>query len=336
MGFFYGGLVTLKPICEGGGTLNQAYCPYCGSHKPEEEFTDEHFLAESLGSPATFTIRVCKKCNGDAGSSIDAALIDNYFISLERVLRGLKGQSNQLPEFEFKGTVDIEGQNVPAMYSFSTEKKRMWVKPEVKKRIEGEKELYEIECSEDDLERILKDIKSKLKKRGLGNRPIKEEQKRVVSIPTPNMRVGFGFDITSMQRGMVKIGLGLGHLVLGESWTSSKDGDLFRQFIWEPDPDKREGILHGSTWPQEIDQKFTKILSHKDWHLLAVMNRNPLSFYCNLFGKYAGCALYYDGVWPLQGKESGGVVFLIDPVQRRKFRYGFDEFFGKKEGGTLP
>jgi len=186
---------------------------------------------------------------------------------------------------------------------------------------------------------ILVNINKKIAKRGGNSLDIETllESAEVKSIPSPKMSVKLTFDVTSFDRAFVKMALGLAHFVIGEKYSRCHEADLLREFLWEPDKDKRGSFpLHGQVWPN-ADPKLTNVFKYKDFHVLALLNVNPFGFYGLLFGQYCGhiqCSEnseYFAEEVPL----GDGWVFLIDPVSRKLRKYGLAEYFNKKQCNAL-
>lgn len=77
-------------------STGQFYCIYTGQHCPEADRSDEHIIPYSLGGSNQLVTRdVSKKGNNDAGSSVDALLINSWFVAQERWRLKLKSQNGE-------------------------------------------------------------------------------------------------------------------------------------------------------------------------------------------------------------------------------------------------
>lgn len=311
------------------------YCPYHGlDHSPETIFTDEHVLPYSIGGSSQLTIRVCKEANDKCGDGIDGPLVNNFFIAAERLFRNIKGHGGTPPRWDIKGKIN----NRPAIYSVTPQEKKLTIHPLVTREQKGKDEIVHIECTEDQIETIVGNINKKLDRDKKNPIDLKEffEGATTEKLENPEMNAESSFDMSVFDRGFVKMALGFSHYFLGENFSRSSDADLLREFLWEENSAKREKKIHGTVWPDQ-NPELTKILSYKDWHLLALTNKNPVGFHVLLFGKYNGLIKISDDhqKYKKELPVGDGIVFLNNPVDRSLVKYGFKEFISKKFMGKV-
>ncbi len=315
------------------------FCAYHGvDHTETTLFTDEHILPYAAGGSGELTIRVCKTANDICGSEVDAPLLDNLFIASERIERGIRGHSGSAPCWVFHGTIEINGREYPSTYSISPLEGKLFVFPHVAREatINGGQEIL-IECEEREFERIVGDINKKQVRNGA--QTIDLDHYRAIAtrqrIEHPRIHITTRFDDTSFQRAYVKMALGLSHFILGEAYTRSPDADLLRSFLWERDSRKRAEIPIRRDIRPAAQPGIVHVLGFRDWHLLGILNTGPLSFIAMLFGKYYGCLELSDNVVTTPLTPGDGVIFLVNPADRKLQRFRFTEYIKKKHHGSI-
>lgn len=312
------------------------FCPYHGCEEDESVFTREHVVPFAIGGSNQFMIQVCEACNSHCGTEVDALLTNNFFIASERIARDLRGQSGNSAKWIFKGTTNLEGRAVETKYTVSTKELRLWTQPLVSRKKVDDQEEIRIECEENDLERILKDLNKKLIRDGRSQ--IEQEafvQAARSSIATPSMQVSDTFNVRSFERPFIKMAIGAAHHVFGELFSRTNDADRLRVALWEPDPVQRDKLeLGGFVWPNVPASPVTsELLRSKDHHTVLMLNTGPLSVTVNLFGMYLGTVLLsndtakYAAIVP----EGSGVVFIIDPLLRALRSMTLVEFQREKQ-----
>jgi hypothetical protein len=299
------------------------FCPYLGKDLSDEVTTLEHVVPYSIGGSNAFTIHVSKTANDRAGGEVDSLLTNNFFISAERIARGLEGQSGNAPSYRWNGTIDVDGRAVDARYKISSEQQDLWMRPDVQRALRPDGiEQVSIACELADLDRILADLNRKLAKQGKA--PIDKDafirNARLISNDQPEMKVEDSFNVHSFERPFIKIALGAAHYALGETFTRTADADLLRCALWEPDPTavSRQG-LHGCVWPlfEGTDtEQFLKIMGRPDQHVVVIANTGPLGAAIILFGQYLGMLKLSDNVRRYAPQIGEGVAYVIDPITR--------------------
>ncbi|AZR82342.1 HNH endonuclease [Thiomicrospira sp. S5] len=181
-------------------------CIIC--REESDNFSDEHVIPDALGG-YYHIYTVCKKCNSDLGSSVDAKLVNHQFAEFQRYLLSLTGKSKKLPN-PFSGThhlsedtskkiqlrLDEEGKPVPyTITNVSYE--------ESENEGSGTKVSICIDASDEKkLDGILKKIANKLQV------PIEQFEgidRSVQKIEKPNIKCSLSIDLAEFKIGLLKI-----------------------------------------------------------------------------------------------------------------------------------
>jgi hypothetical protein len=85
------------------------YCPYADQDYPDAETTREHIVPLSLGGVNGFEIAVHGKANSDIGSSIDAAMAEDFLVKTKRDRFNVRGHSGKEPVFVVKQAKNTDG-----------------------------------------------------------------------------------------------------------------------------------------------------------------------------------------------------------------------------------
>lgn len=320
------------------------YCPYRGKDFPDSEpFNEEHVIPLSIGGPTSLCIQVSTDANSRFGTEVDSPLVNSFFIKQHRHKHHLPGQSGNIPDIEFKGTLQNLDTPVPARFSIGVDRTKIWLKPTVE-YVTGEDGRQSVKIgasSEDELLQIIKNINKKNTKKGLN--PIDTatalNKANYNHISTPEMEAQMSIDVTSFSRAFVKMALGLAHFAIGEPYSRSEGADLLRKFLWESDPEKRKKIpLHGQTFPFYNDVKMKNILSIADRHVIGILNGDPPTFFASLFGEYMGVVSlsnsYNETIFTTIPAD--GVIWVIEPSSRSVASYSLGEFIFNRQSSILP
>jgi hypothetical protein len=320
------------------------YCPYFGIDLPDSEpFSEEHILQCSLGGPSSLCISVSTKANSRLGTEVDSPLVNSFFITPHRLKHHLAGQSGSIPEIEMKGMLENLDIPVPVRYTYGIDGPKIWLKPTVEYNtgIDGQVSLQLGASSEEELLKIIGNVNRKHAKKGFN--PIDPTQALLQSkrthISQPSIQASMTFDATSFSRAFVKMALGFGHLVMGESYTRSDGAALLRKFMWEADPSVREGIpLHGQVFPFYNDENLKSMLSIQDHHVIGIIKGNPPCFFVSLFGKFTGVVALAEGLDDSvhHALPEDGIFWDIDPSTKTANSYSLSEFVYYKQTSNLP
>lgn len=322
--------------------MSEFFCIYTGLMMPESERSDEHIIPFSLGGTNKFVTRdVSKRANNQVGTLADGSLINNFFMAHERWERGIASEDGHVPGIEFRGSVEIEGRQVRSTFVINADRvAEIRMAPDVSSDWANLKFL--IACDPKDFKRIARDIERRGRSKGFDFKLLDHAgEQRSVEIPQPSLEAGFSFDMTSLCRGFVKIALGAGHWVLGNSWSTSIHADGLRAVLNAPgDVDWGKHAIHGSIWPMtdENTHGLQQIFGvGYDRHVIMVSNQNPLGCYVLLFGKYDGMIQLAPDVWSSQELPPGnGRVLVVDSRTREFWEFKLDEFIGLKTAKRLP
>lgn len=157
----------------------------------------------------------------------------------------------------------------------------------------------------------LKELHTELKNR-TGSAPDKKKSDK------HKLKMSLGLDYGD--RFLAKLALGLGSILLNDSYKKSKSAKILREFMWTKSNKKREKILlHGTNFIGEtIDNDLKKYLSWPGGHFLYFLpdKNRGLILYTNFYEKQDASILITSN--PEHWKETtldneGGVVYIITP-----------------------
>ena len=213
-------------------------CIYCRSelnqNSPADEMTrsKEHIVPYALGGSDLFsTMDVSTKYNNDFGRDIDAKFINLLPVSIKRHTLQLAGRSGKIPPIVWHArsldnkpstiTIHSDGK-VECSFNIATER--------------SEEETHEnlsVSGSRDQVMGILSGILAKSVKKGKTIYSVAGEEIITIDDFAKHFKIEESdrfkasiraFDFEIWTRGIFKMILGLGHLILGPEWTFSSDG----------------------------------------------------------------------------------------------------------------
>lgn len=85
--------------------MTKITCMFCNQI---EESSEEHIIPSSLGNDTLKTNLVCKKCNNELGSKVDAKFLNNQIVAMYRNKYNLKGKKGAVP-LDLKEGFDKQG-----------------------------------------------------------------------------------------------------------------------------------------------------------------------------------------------------------------------------------
>ena len=313
----------------GVAEAKMSFCPYLDVDLPAEApFSDDHVVPYAIGGGKDLVIRVSQKANSETGSGADAAFINSWFINWDRTLRGIEGQSGQAPTMELRGEVHLVTGSRPGRYRFSLTEQALSLQPEVAwgTPTDGKQALTISAGSEEEFRTILNNVNRKLRRDGKQPLDVDAAVARATTETTeqPRIQATGAFDVTSFHRAFVKMGLGIGHFVLGETYSRDPDADMLRTFIWEKNSKKRESIpVPGTTFPFGQDNTLNTILGYRDHHVLLLKSDLKLTFAALIFGKYFGCVGLGDAKkYTSKLRPGQECVWVVDWRTRRATPFG--------------
>lgn len=316
------------------------YCIYSGNNFSDTERSVEHIVPYSIGGSNSFTIYdVSKKANNDAGSRIDAQLVNSWFVSAERWRLGIKSQGGDIPPVLMEGTIEVNGHVAKATYAINHDQSvELITIPEV--NCDWASGKIKINCDPKDLPTIVANIDRKAKRKGfsLSKDQFQDLDGKVIKVENPELKGTMSFNMHAFVPCFLKMALATGHRVFGYSWSKNSDAAAIRKAMWEADHQKLEDHrIKGSIWPNCQAGSLKQILNvGTDKHLLMVLNTGPVSFYAVLFGKFEGMIQLQDGVW--NGPElpiDDGRIFVIDCKTRKLDEMSFGQFLLARNSGSI-
>jgi hypothetical protein len=289
----------------------------------------EHIVPVALGgSDSLVTTDVSADANSRAGHDIDDEVAGLLPFAMLRNQYGLKGNRRTVPKIILKGYFE-EIPGVGATLEFDSD-------AGLSVHFQGEQiengQVIQIGSTADRIRFLLN---ARLKQARTRNRqlltqfgPIKDEEDIEISLLLAprtqgrQFRSRLSFDLAAyhhaMARLMIKMALGLGHRVLGPTWTFSPSGDLLRRGLWSSRNAKEIPPILGSL----TDGTSHPLRSHlgigPGKHVMAVLpvERQTVALIA-LFGGAMGVATINLGVDSLEFFENGadaargGCVFEI-------------------------
>jgi hypothetical protein len=237
-------------------------CIYCraelNNNVPADPMTAslEHILPLALGGSNAFvTTDVSRQHNHDLGSDIEAPFMNLPLLAMKRHLLGLRGHGGTVPPIEWKMRSTENGE--PGLITIDdTGNVDVLFEPVV---ITDQKPTHTqrlVAGSSDRVREILEGMLRSAQKKGERVYTLSGEEIRALPDferhfeieETGVLHAQVGFDFEAWVRGIFKIVLGLGHVVLGPNWTFSADGgDRVRSVLF----------LSPEHWPRSSMQGFT-------------------------------------------------------------------------------
>jgi hypothetical protein len=230
-------------------------CIYCrhdlNENDPPDDMTKswEHIVPLAMGGSNQFTTwDTSSKYNHEFGSSIDAAFMNQPLIAIQRHMLSLRGHGRTVPPIKWEGrSMD---NNEPIRIVINHDGSVLYqVEPIV---IPDPHKNYTHQLVAGSPEAVRPIFAGMLKKaQAKGQRIYTEHGDALSSVA--EMEATADVELTDLMRfrikpidyeiwvrGIVKIALGLCHVMLGEEWTFSTDGDRLRSILFVP----------RSQWPQ--------------------------------------------------------------------------------------
>lgn len=128
-------------------------------------------------------------------------------------------------------------------------------------------------------------------------------------------RVLIGID--TGERFLAKLALGIGSILLNDSFRQSKSADLLRKFMWTKDIDERRKIpIHGTSFivNNEGMKNINEFLKWNGGHVIMAMNiKGSLVLYTNLYEENSAVIQISDEPEHWTGRINEGVCYIIVP-----------------------
>lgn len=302
-------------------------CFYCGKTRPNSARSKEHIIPACLGATLrnTGTLNVCQDCNTRAGEEVDLPFCRDRFIESKRFFHGITSRRRRpvfmVGRIEWNRPERVELyylEHKIIAYRFRTHAKESCV-------MFGSIGQATAPETEEVIRKSLKERFAGHRRTSLNRAESDEERSLILAIQTlgQESKIRASIDITAWDRAIVKMGLGLACLVLGEEYTKSPQADMLRSFLWEQDPDKRsESHLNGSAGILAQDKHKTShlILPSPNLHAFCLTDiGSKIAFTTSLFGEYENI-LEIDATGAfcdrLPGTLMRGVGWIVDPQKK--------------------
>lgn len=306
-------------------------CIYCyqqlNSNNPPDDMTStrEHVVPWALGGSNQFsTHEASKKYNNDFGRDIDAPFIDLLPLAIKRHQLGIEGYSGTIPPIRWKArSLDNDE---PIEISIAPDGQVSYRHDTVV--IKDEKATHSNVLVGADRERtreILAGMLAKARKSGqsiysaTGDpiRTVTDMERHYTIEETSLMRADVkALDFDVWVRGIFKMILGLGHIVLGSTWTFGVDGNRFRAVLAEDRKHWPTESLRGFATGEIPDDiagllGITPAVRQARMHTLAILPGEEPMAIVSLFGG--------DGVPEAMiatGAEQGALAVVNDTMKR--------------------
>jgi hypothetical protein len=280
-------------------------CIYCrqelNDNEPADSMTHshEHIVPWALGGSNGFsTNEASKRYNNDLGRDVDAPLINLMPLAIKRHMLGIEGQSGSIPDIRWRARSMDNGE--PATITITPDGKVDYafvgvVAEDVKKKYTEKL----VGGSPDRVRAVLAGMLAKAQKTGhtfysmtgqkISARQDFEQYFTVEATDLFHARVQ-AFDFHVWVRGIFKMVLGLGHLVLGPQWTFSADGgDRIRSVLFCEPKDWPANSLKGfatGNIPDEMATilRITPQVRADNLHTLAILPGPQPTAIISLFG----------------------------------------------------
>ena len=214
-------------------------CIYCRSeinnNNPADDMTQskEHIVPFALGGSGAFsTMDSSKKYNNDYGRDIDAKFINLLPLSIKRHMLQIAGQSGKIPPIVWSAR-SLDNDEPSTITIHANGKMECLFKITTQRVEEKIHEKFSVSGSKDQVLDVLSGILAKSVKKGKTIYSVSGEKIKTMDDFSKHYQIeesdqfkasirAFDFDVWT--RGVFKMILGLGHLILGPKWTFSSDG----------------------------------------------------------------------------------------------------------------
>lgn len=279
-------------------------CIFCGNEFDEKVDPSEHIIPEAMGNKDLTCDNVCQSCNRKL-SPIEAKLIRSFHSKALRQYHQIKGKGRKIPDVDFGKTEIDEAPGVTARYiikgdgktelkvsgkskngtihldaeEFTVEKVKG-----IKMRREGQetpRQPYRIWFYGDEqkAEEALKKVKNttaELEKQGIKGSQVKAGEAKPPSMLNTEITDDLGLSCA-----LAKIAYEYyqKHFPV---YVSSADAEIFRQYIFEKDVDKRELLpmkIYPSPKSNFVFKNDTHLLTAQNGYVLVVLFGYPYAVF---------------------------------------------------------
>lgn len=140
--------------------------------------------------------------------------------------------------------------------------------------------------------------------------------KKLLSMRGKMHSANFSIGMDYGDRFLAKLGLGIGCILLNDSFAISKSANLLRKFMWTKNSKERENIpIHGSNFTNMRDERLKNILTISNGHLIALtVFSNCLYMFTSFYGNQNAGILISSEPEHWEGKiQREGIVYVIAP-----------------------
>ncbi len=206
-------------------------CIICYHEFPEALFSEEHVFPESIGGRLVIR-NVCRECNSDLGSIVDAPLVNHYYISLVRTALDIKGKSGKIPNPFGTGTLTSDpAQKIRVSLDANEESLGLYIVPNPSfTTLENGSQQVQLVVDKKDSENIGTIIRKVAERKGLPCPSIEDIEKNMSEERElyPQIKLNFTLDILHYKRSILKIAYELAHYWLGDDYFNDPIGRMIR------------------------------------------------------------------------------------------------------------
>jgi len=307
-------------------------CIYCKKELPISEFTEEHIIPESLGSPLKIS-SICKRCNSFIGSELESELF--YFPPIAGKLSelGLKSKSGRITPFVETGKRAKAKIKEPITGEQIKTRIHLGHKEEFHKIIPTKTKSGRFVVDKSDFEKKKKELEKKgfivISKAEFEQRKseFKKSMKLAIyeaqAIPHPFIEIEMWFNVEKVCRSIAKIGLAYMCYKYGPEKALLQNFDDIRSYILTGKPEPRGSLNYDfPCWP-----------SIENYHALSLCtpDKENIIFIMDFFGKWKSWLLlgtYFEGIPSLDKSE----ITYIDSIKKKVLIVSLGRAIGYKQG----
>jgi hypothetical protein len=252
-------------------------CPYTLKPISElEEDSREHIILDALGGPDGYSVRACRSANNQLGETIDAAFLKNPLIQMQRSKVGIKSRSG-VADWKMSGET-IEGKR-PVDITIPHEGP---VDVRHKKPVDKNTDSYTIIVPPDQSDKLLKEIKENLRKKGKQIADIETTQ-----VDSQELHARLNINLTEIQSGMMKMAYLACCDYLGDEFLDDPLNPEWQKAIRARTAKESEDIkIYGKSLSEigTLDFVFPKLAEHEHGIVIFSLNQSAPIVGVRLFG----------------------------------------------------
>lgn len=252
-------------------------CPYTlKSISDLAEDSREHIILDALGGPDGYSVRACRIENNKLGGTVDAAFLKNPLIQMQRSKVGIKSRSG-VAKWKMSGETIDGGRPVDITVPHEGE-----VGVHHKKPVEKNADSYTIIAPPDQSDKLLKEIRENLGKKGKHIADIQSTQ-----IESQELHARLNINLTEIQSGMMKIAYLACCDYLGDEFLDDPLNPEWQKAIRARTAEESEDIkIYGKSLSEigALDFVFPKLAEHEHCIVIFSLNRSGPIVGVRLFG----------------------------------------------------